>query len=288
MTDTGSVNAGNEHYRTVSTVNTGNEHDPAVRFSGRGEREEFLKRLGIRVSEGVVRAVIECCSGGSGLRLYQLYTKNKTPQQAGKPTIYKIKRLYESGKLADYVGYLDSERSASSSEVNAPARLDATGAIQPANSDGSRPGVREQPPPVVNTGAINNLPDNEWAADRPARKASPSLKGSVESSVQPHQRLLRTHHPRDVARAIDVSLKDMRRRAQYAQNPPLKMPTLRFHPEPEVYQQAIIATIQQIDPDVAKLVQQFDEAVDGGECEEAGEILKQLEKGLMAYTAMLR
>ena len=285
MMDAGSVNTGSEHYRTVSTRN---EHDPAVKFSGRGEREKFLKGLGITVSEEVVREVIECCSGVSDLPIYQLYTKNKTPQRAGKPTIYKIKRLYESGELADFVEYLDSERSASSSEVNAPARLDATGTIQPANSDGSRPGVREQPPPVVNTGAINNLPDNEWAADRPARKANPSLKGSAKSSVQPHQRLLRTHHPRDVARAIDVSLKDMRRRAQYAQNPPLKMPTLRFHPEPDVYQQAIIATIKQIDPPFAECIRRFDEAVERGERQEAGDILNQLEKGLMSYTTKLR
>ena len=67
MTDTGRVNTGSEHYRTVSTVNTGNEHDHAVRFSGRGRRKEFLKGLGITVSEEVVREVIECCSGVSDL-----------------------------------------------------------------------------------------------------------------------------------------------------------------------------------------------------------------------------
>ena len=67
MMDAGSVNTGSEHYRTVSTVNTRNEHDPAVKFSGRGIREEFLKGLGITVSEEVVRAVIECCSGVSNL-----------------------------------------------------------------------------------------------------------------------------------------------------------------------------------------------------------------------------
>ena len=84
----------------------------------------------------------------------------------------------------DCAGFIDSERSASSSEVDASARLDATGAIQPANSDGSRPGVREQPPPVVNAGAINNLPDNEWAADRPARKVNPPIKGPEQTSNQ--------------------------------------------------------------------------------------------------------
>ena len=269
-------------------VNTGKENDRTGILLGRGEREEFLKGLGIRVSEGVVRAVIECCLGVSGLSLYQLYTTNRTPRLAAKQTIYKIERLYERGQLADFVEYLDSERSASSSEVNAPARLDATGTIQPVNSYGSRPGVREQPPPVVNTGAINNLPDNEWAANRPARKANPSLKGSAKSSVQPHQRLLRTHHSRDVAKAIDVYLKHMKRRAQYAPDPPLKVPTLRFHPEPDFYQRAIIATIEQNDAPFAECIQRFDEAVDVGDRQMAGEILKQLEKSLTTYATMLR
>ena len=130
--------------------------------------------------------------------------------------------------------------------------------------------------------------DNWRNEDRLPRKASPSVKQSEKRPVQPHQRFLRTHHPRDVARAIDVSLKDMRRRAQYAQNPPLKMPTLRFHPEPDVYQQAIIATIKQIDPPFAECIRRFDEAVERGERQEAGDILNQLEKGLTAYTTMLR
>ena len=101
-------------------------------------------------------------------------------------------------------------------------------------------------------------------------------------------KFLRTHHPRDVAKAIDVYLKHMRRRAQYAQNPPLKMPTLRFHPEPDVYQQAIIATIKQIDPPFAECIRRFDEAVDGGDRQMADETLNQLEKGLMTYTTKLR
>ena len=130
---------------------------------GRGERKEFLKGLGIRVSEGVVRAVIECCSGGSGLRLYELYTKNKTPQQAGKPTIYKIKRLYESGAFAGYVEYLDSERLASSSEVDAPTQVDGNRTILAAKSDGFRPGVLAQFPPLSFAPAIQRFIDNEQA-----------------------------------------------------------------------------------------------------------------------------
>jgi hypothetical protein len=91
-----------------------------------------------------------------------------------------------------------------------------------------------------------------------------------------------------VARAIDVSLKHMKRRAQYAQNPPLKMPTLRFHPEPDFYQRAIIATIEQNDAPFAECIRRFDEAVDGGDRQMADEILKQLEKGLMTYATKLR
>ena len=116
----------------------------------------------------------------------------------------------------------------------------------------------------------------------------PSGIKPADSPDQMNAKFLRTHHPRDVARAIDVYLKHMMRRAEYAQNPPLKMPILRLHPEPDVYQQAIIATIQRIDPDVDKLVQQFDQAVDGGARQVAGEILSQLEKGLMIYTTLLK
>ena len=123
---------------------------------------------------------------------------------------------------------------------------------------------------------------------RSSSNSRPSGIKPADSPDQMNAKFLRTHHPRDVARAIDVSLKDMRRRAQYAQNPPLKMPTLRFHPEPDVYQQAIIATIKQIDPPFAECIRRFDEAVETGESQEAGDILNQLEKGLTAYTTMLR
>ena len=122
----------------------------------------------------------------------------------------------------------------------------------------------------------------------PPRKVGPSVKQSAKRSVQPHQRLLRTHHPRDVARAIDVSLNHMKRRAQYAPDPPFKMPTLRFHPEPDFYQRAIIATTEQNDAPFAECIRRFDEAVDGGDRQMADEILKQLEKGLRTYATKLR
>ena len=131
---------------------------------------------------------------------------------------------------------------------------------------------------------VDNWRNEGW----PPRKVKPPVKQSEKRPVQPHQRFLRTHHPRDVARAIDVSLKDMKRRAQYAQNPPLKMPTLRFHPEPDFYQRAIIATIEQNDAPFAECIRRFDEAVERGERQVAAEILRQLEKGLMTYTTKLR
>ena len=127
------------------------------------DRGLLLKGLGIRVSESVVRAVIDCCSGRSGLSLYQLYTNKNPTFQAGKPTIYKIKRLYESGALIDYVKYLDAERMASSSEVGAPTQLTANRRIQSAKSNESVQGLQVQfPLPHVAPG-IQRVLDNEKA-----------------------------------------------------------------------------------------------------------------------------
>ena len=127
------------------------------------DRGLLLKGLGIRVSESVVRAVIDCCSGRSGLSLYQLYTNKNPTFQAGKPTIYKIKDIYDSGELADYVQYLHSERLASISEVDAPAQLNANRTIRAAESDGSRPGVLVRFPPLSFGPAIQRFLDDEQA-----------------------------------------------------------------------------------------------------------------------------
>ena len=123
---------------------------------------------------------------------------------------------------------------------------------------------------------------------RSSSNTRPSGIKPADSPDQMNAKFLRTHHPRDVARAIDVYLNHMKRRAQYAPDPPLKVPALRIHPEPDVYQQAIIATIKQIDPPFAECIRRFDEAVERGERQEAGDILNQLEKGLMTYTTKLR
>ena len=145
-------------------VNTGKENDRTGNFSGRGYREQFLRGLGITVSEGVVRAVIDYCSGDSNIRsLYQLYTNDRPIFQAAKQTIYKIKRLYEPGAFAGYVEYLDSERLASSSEVDAPTQVDGNRTILAAKSDGFRPGVLAQFPPLSFAPAIQRFIDNEQA-----------------------------------------------------------------------------------------------------------------------------
>ena len=157
-------------------VNTDKENDRTGNVSGRGYREQFLRGLGITVSEGVVQAVIDYCSGNSRVRsLYQLYTKDLPTFQAAKQTIYKIKRLYESEALADYVDYLDSERLASSSEVDAPAQLNANRTIRAAKSDGLRPGVLVQFPPLSFATEIQRFLDNEQA------KLSRGLKKVMEN-----------------------------------------------------------------------------------------------------------
>jgi hypothetical protein len=147
MADTGKVNTVRKHYRTG-------------RSSMGIDRVLLLNRLGIRVPESVVQAVIDCCSGRSGLSLYQLYTIKNRNYQAGKPTIYKIKRLYDSGALMDYVKYLDYERMESSSEVSAPTQLTA---IQEVKSDESGQGLQVKFPPPNFAPIIKQYLDNEQA-----------------------------------------------------------------------------------------------------------------------------
>ena len=147
--------------RDTAKVNTVRKDCRTGRLSMERDRAQFLWGLGIRVSGSVVQAVIDCCSGTSGLSLYQLYTKRRPTYQASKPTIYKINDFYDSGALADYVDYLDSERLASSSEVDAPTRVDANSTIQAAKSDGLRPGVLVQFPPLSFASTIQCFLDNE-------------------------------------------------------------------------------------------------------------------------------
>jgi hypothetical protein len=154
MWDTGKVNTGN----------TGKKNDRTGNFSGRGYRKQLLRGPGITVSEEVVQAVIDYCSGNSRVSsLYQLYTNDLPTFQAAKGTISKIKKRYESGALADYVEHLDSERLESSSEVDTPTQLDANRTIQAPKSDGLRPGVLVRFPPLSIASSIQRFLDNEQA-----------------------------------------------------------------------------------------------------------------------------
>ena len=166
MRDTAKVNTVRKDYRTG-------------RLSMERDRAQFLWGLGIRVSGSVVQAVIDCCSGTSGLSLYQLYTKRRPTYQASKSTIYKINDFYDSGALADYVDYLDSERLPSSSEVDAPTRVDANRTIRAAKSEGMRPGVLVQFPPLSFASAIQRFLDNEQA------KYSKNL-ANINKALQAH------------------------------------------------------------------------------------------------------
>ena len=75
--------------------------------------------------------------------------------------------------------YLDSERLASSSEVDAPTRVDANSTIQAAKSDGLRPGVLVQFPPLSFASAIQRFLDNEQA------KYSKNL-ANINKALQAH------------------------------------------------------------------------------------------------------
>ena len=147
--------------RDTAKVNTVRKDYRKGRLSMERDRAQFRWGLGIRVPGSVVQAVIDCCSGTSVLSLYKLYTKGRPTYQAAKPTIYKIKDFYDDGALADYVEYLDFERLASISEVDAPTRVDANRTIQAAKSDGLRLGFLVKFPPLSFAPAIQRFLDNE-------------------------------------------------------------------------------------------------------------------------------
>ena len=75
--------------------------------------------------------------------------------------------------------YLDSERLASSSEVDEPTRVAANRPIQAAKSDGLRPGVLVQFPSLSFASAIQCFLDNEQA------KYSKNL-ANINKALQAH------------------------------------------------------------------------------------------------------
>jgi len=74
---------------------------------------QFLRGRGLSVDENVVRQVVKVLSDETGSSLYGLYATrhDKSPSICGKGTAYKIKRLYDEGKLQPYVAFLESNMS---------------------------------------------------------------------------------------------------------------------------------------------------------------------------------
>jgi hypothetical protein len=70
--------------------------------------KEFLKGLGLHINEEVVRKVVNVLSGEVHQSLYSLYKTrpDKPTSICGKGTAYKIKNLYDKGKLQPYLNWL--------------------------------------------------------------------------------------------------------------------------------------------------------------------------------------
>ncbi len=96
------------------------------------------------------------------------------------------------------------------------------------------------------------------------------------------QQFLRTHHPRDVVLAIEAQVHRLMRMALYTSEP------LDRGSYTDVYQRAILKTIEEIDPAIAALNKEFDSAMDAGDRKRARKVGGQLAKGLWAYTTKLR
>ena len=77
------------------------------KLASSGDAEKFLQGLGLNVSAGVVRKIVDTLRGESGSTLYALYAyrPGKQPPLCGKGTVYKVKKLIESGKLDPLLRY---------------------------------------------------------------------------------------------------------------------------------------------------------------------------------------
>jgi hypothetical protein len=81
-----------------------------VNIENNQEAEQFLQGLGLHVGENVVHQVIDVLSGKIQKSLYSLYrnVKGKPLPICAKGTAYKIKKLYEKGKLIQYLNYISN------------------------------------------------------------------------------------------------------------------------------------------------------------------------------------
>lgn len=76
------------------------------KLSNSEDAKAFLQELGIRVEQTVVIRVINVLSGKTVQSLYSFYASrpDKPAPICGKGSVYKIKKLYDSGKLSALFG----------------------------------------------------------------------------------------------------------------------------------------------------------------------------------------
>ena len=76
--------------------------------TGPGQAAKFLRQLTLRVSESVVRQVVTELLKRDDRVLYGLYALqvDKPASVCGKGTVYKIKSLFDEGRLGPYLDYL--------------------------------------------------------------------------------------------------------------------------------------------------------------------------------------
>jgi len=90
------------------------------------EAKRFLRSQGFVIPEEAVKAVLDILGDKSGVPLYRCYTPKIAPggivQPAicGKGTAYKIKRLWEAGRLRPYTEYAYGHHSRVATEDAAP------------------------------------------------------------------------------------------------------------------------------------------------------------------------
>lgn len=70
----------------------------------------FFRGLGLYLDEAVVHQVVNVLSGDSNQSLYSLHAqrKDKPPPICAKGSVYKIKKLYDTGQLRPYLDYLSN------------------------------------------------------------------------------------------------------------------------------------------------------------------------------------
>ena len=82
------------------------------KFTKDWDPDKFLRGIGLRIDGNTVLRVVDVLEGRLRISSYDLYRSGirrdgtrRTPI-CGKGTVYKIKRLYEAGKLDPYIAYL--------------------------------------------------------------------------------------------------------------------------------------------------------------------------------------